>query len=106
MSDAGSHPPPERQETVRAALERVLREGPATSRDLSTAVGIPEKDIAEHLEHVRRSLGADAALRIEPAACLACGFIFQSRARFTRPSRCPTCKSERIDPPAFSISEP
>jgi predicted Zn-ribbon and HTH transcriptional regulator len=89
-------------ETVRAALREALRGHPRTALELSAAVGIPHKQIDDHLEHLRRS---GDALVVEPASCLACGFEFRDRSRTSRPSRCPKCKSERIDPPRFSLPE-
>ncbi len=96
--------PPERQQTVRAALKAALEEGPATAKDLSGAVGIREKDVAGHLEHLAKSLAREArALVVEPACCLACGFVFRERTRFERPGSCPECRQTRIDPPVFRI---
>ena len=96
--------PTERTATVRAALAEALREGPATARELSERVGIPEKDVPGHLEHLERSLEAHGEkLTIEPAECLACGYAFAGRRKLTRPGRCPECGSERIEPPAFRI---
>jgi predicted Zn-ribbon and HTH transcriptional regulator len=84
---------------VREALHRALREGPATAQELSTAVRVAQKQVLEHLEHLRRSL----ALHVEPARCLACGFVFDARTRLGKPSRCPECKSTRITLPRFSL---
>ena len=55
--------------------------------------------------------GADVAmenyrpgtLEVEPAQCLSCGFTFEERGRFRRPSRCPQCRSERLQPPRFWV---
>lgn len=91
-------------ETVREQLQRVLREGPATTRDLSRSLGIPERDVAGHLEHADRSLGRSAErLVIEPATCLECGFVFTRRRRFTRPGHCPKCRSTRTTLPEFRV---
>lgn len=96
--------PPERTETAREAIRRVLSEGPATAKDLSVEAGLREKDIPEHLEHLERSLRAEGLrLRLHAARCLACGFVFDERRRFTRPGACPKCRSTRIDPPVFEI---
>lgn len=96
--------PPERQETVREALERALREGPASARDLSAAAGLREKDVAEHLEHVEHSARARGErLVVEPAACADCGFRFDARQRLTKPGACPECRGTHIDPPLFSL---
>jgi transcriptional regulator len=89
-------------ETVRTALREALRGAPLTALELSAAVGIPHKQVDEHLEHLQRS---GVALVIEPAACLGCGYEFGGRTRTSRPSRCPECKSERIRPARFSLGE-
>jgi len=91
--------------TLRARLRAELEAAPATARELSTRLGSPEKEIVGHLEHLARSLAAKGlGLVIEPAACGACGFAFVDRRRLAKPSRCPRCKSERIEPPVFRIS--
>jgi transcriptional regulator len=85
-------------------LKRVLREGTFTARDLSARVGITEKDVAQHLEHVGRSVrDGGERLTVEHARCLGCGFVFKDRERLTRPSRCPRCKAERVQPARFGI---
>jgi transcriptional regulator len=97
-------PPLERHETVRQSIAAALRDHTLTARELSALVGVEEKEIAGHLEHLARSLPASGVeLVIEPARCAACGFEFQGRRRATRPSRCPECKRERIRPPAFKV---
>ncbi|HLL00613.1 MAG TPA: transcriptional regulator [Myxococcaceae bacterium] len=103
-----SRPGPQaRATTVRAALEAALAEAPEaglTARELSGAVGIPEKDVAEHLLHLDKSLKAlGGRLEVLPAECLACGFVFRDRKRFTRPGACPQCRATRIDAPAFRL---
>jgi len=99
--------PPVRATTVRGALEAELGSAPEeglTARELSARVGISEKDVAGHLEHLARSLRAGgAALTVLPAECLACGFVFRERQRLTRPGACPECRATRIEPPAFRI---
>lgn len=100
----GDSAPSPRGETVRAALRQALREGPATARDLSQAVGIREKDVADHLAHLSRSLARSSEqLVLEPASCIACGYRFTTRTRLERPGACPSCRSTRIDPPVFRI---
>jgi hypothetical protein len=101
--------PPSRSITTRDTLRDVLlvtrdTGAKATARDLATAASISEKDVAEHLEHLARSLPREG-LRLEmtPASCLVCAFVFGDRTRFTVPSACPSCRSERIAPPAFAV---
>ncbi len=82
MSRKDDRPPPARHETIRAALHRALQQGPATARDLSMEVGIREKDVAEHLAHLSRSLAQRGErLLVEPASCIACGYRFTARTR-------------------------
>jgi predicted Zn-ribbon and HTH transcriptional regulator len=78
-----------------------------TAREISAALSIPEKAVAEHLLHLRRTVrAAGGALVTEPAECLACGFRFARRERATTPSRCPVCRDEGIAPPRFSVRLP
>ena len=96
--------PTPRQATVRAALREALRAGPLSARALSARAGVPEKQVAGHLEHLGRSLKAGGErLQVEPARCLECGFVFRKRDRLSRPSRCPVCRSEHLDAPRFAI---
>lgn len=95
--------------TVRAALLAELRHGPITARELSARVRIPERDVAEHLEHIERSLHkarGKEPLRTEPPSCLDCGFVFRKRERLTRPGACPKCRGTHIEPPRFFIPSP
>jgi hypothetical protein len=93
-----------RGETVRAALADALRRGPATAKDLSAEVGVREKDVADHLAHLGRSLAhRNERLVVEPATCIACGFAFADRDRLTRPGACPRCRSTRIEPQVFAV---
>lgn len=85
-------------------MERALLEEPLTLRELSQRVGVAEKQLAEHLQHLAKSLKSRGTrLHTEPARCLGCGFTFGDRQRATAPSRCPKCKSERIEPPTFGL---
>lgn len=100
----GPRPPAARNETVRDALRRVLRERPATLQELSVAVSVAEKQLVEHMEHLARSLAREhESLIIEPSRCLACRYRFEGRTRITKPGRCPQCKSTRISPPCFQL---
>ena len=98
--------PDARRVTVRQALLEELLDGPATARDLSRLVGIPERDVAEHLSHLERSVrGHGQRLVIEPPVCLTCDFVFTHRGphRYTRPGRCPECHGRRITLPVFRV---
>lgn len=96
--------PRDREVTVRAALLTELRGGPVTARELSARVHIPERDVAEHLEHIDRSLHhGPESLHTDPPECLDCGFVFRKRERLTRPGACPKCRGTHIEPPRFWI---
>ena len=43
-------------QTVRQMMIDCLREGPSSAKDLSAWLGIPEREVLPHLEHVRKSL--------------------------------------------------
>lgn len=98
---------PERGATQRSAVREALLGRALTPREISSRASIREKDVAEHLEHLDRSLRRQGErLIVEPARCLACGAEIGGRGRFTTPSRCPECRSERVAPPAFRVETP
>ena len=91
-------------QTFRQAILDCLRQGPLTARELSGLLRIQEKDVIPHLEHLEKSLRRSAErLVIEPAECLKCGFRFEKRRRFSKPSACPLCRCQRIGPPVFRL---
>jgi predicted Zn-ribbon and HTH transcriptional regulator len=84
-------------------MRATLRDGWVTAMDLSQLLGIPEKDVAGHLDHVERSLDhTDERLVCELPRCLGCGFEF-TRQRFGRPGKCPRCRDRRVTRPRFCI---
>lgn len=102
----GPRPPAEAHDTVRRAIMKELEEGPLSAMDLSGRVGIPEKEVAGHLEHIRQTLHhTGKRLEVTPAECVKCGFVFEKRGKLNRPSRCPVCKGESIHAPLFSLRQ-
>lgn len=96
--------PPPHTETDRDRLAVLLVERPLTVRELSQAARIAERDVLGHLEHLARSAaGRGQRLSIEPSRCLGCDFVFQERTRFTKPGKCPECRSTRITPARFAL---
>ena len=92
------------QETTRHAITALLGEGPVSAKDISTLAHLPEKEVYSHLEHIRRSLHAfGTVLKVTPAECRSCGFVFAKRDRMTSPGKCPVCRSEAIFDPLFSL---
>ena len=99
--------PAARAETVRREIMACLRQDFLTAAELSSAVGIREKEVADHLEHIRKSAGHEhLKLSVKPARCLDCGFIFKKRERLKTPGKCPACRSEAVSEPRFSLMPP
>jgi transcriptional regulator len=90
--------------TLREQIIALLAQKKCSARVLSQTLGMSEKAIYEHIPHIIKTISAKGEnLEISPACCLSCGFEFKNRKRPTRPSRCPECRGERIDPPSFRI---
>ncbi len=98
-------PPPERRATVRERLREALAGGRAlTLLELSQEASIAERAIPDHLEHLRKSLRRQGQkLVVEPPRCQDCGFAFRDRRRFTRPGRCPSCRSTHLESPRVRL---
>lgn len=95
---------PARHETDRQAIRAVIAEAAFTAHEISEAAGVPEREVAGHLESISRSAKhRGERLIVEPARCETCRFTFRERKRLSTPSRCPNCRSERIHPPRFKI---
>jgi predicted Zn-ribbon and HTH transcriptional regulator len=90
--------------TLRQQIIDLLSDAEMDAREISREVGIKEKEVYAHLPHIARSLAAQGAkLAIRSSECLNCGYVFAERRRFTRPGRCPRCKSTRLLNPSFRI---
>ena len=95
------HIPADRHDTLRREIISLLMGQSLTAKELSERVGIGEKEVLEHLGHIKIAL--HGGLVVIPALCLGCGFSFRKRERLKKPGRCPVCHSERIVEPAFSV---
>jgi predicted Zn-ribbon and HTH transcriptional regulator len=99
--------PPPAQETVRQAILALLNGDPVSARDISIAVRIREKDVYDHLGHIRRTVQpAGAVLAVTPAECRRCGYVFAKRDRLTPPGKCPVCRHSGISEPLFALRWP
>ena len=76
-----------------------------SSLQLAHMLGIPERQVEEHLTHVVRTILRDKTRRfiLVPARCQDCDFVFRDRSRLTSPSRCPHCRNEAIAAPRYGI---
>lgn len=98
--------PPETRSTVRQKIIKALSDGTLTAGEISTRVGVSEKDVCDHLVHIQKTLSRNIdEFHVIPAECKGCGFQFQKRTRLTKPGRCPICRGEFIDEPLFSIKK-
>ena len=90
--------------TLRQQIIELLSSGELTHRDLSQALGIPEKEVVGHLGHIERTLRNQGKKLFEtPCQCLSCGFVFDKRTRFSKPGRCPNCKKSHIGTASYRI---
>jgi len=91
-------------QTIRQWMIALLSKEEMSSMELSQTIGIREKEVYEHLSHIARSVAAQRKkLIIRPFSCLGCGYVFQDRKRFTRPSRCPQCKGSHIKGARYQV---
>lgn len=95
--------PVERLETVRQKIISVLEGQTLSAKEISAEVSAPEKQVYEHLGHIRQTIKKEYKLIITPAECRKCGFVFKKRERLKKPGKCPLCRSESIQEPLFSI---
>ncbi len=93
------------EQTARQRIMGLLLDTRLTSRQLAQRVGIPERQVEDHLTHIVKTVARDRSRRfmLEPPACQDCGYIFRDRSRLTKPSRCPRCRSEAITAPRYGI---
>jgi hypothetical protein len=90
--------------TTRQEIIDLMEEAPRDARELSQLLRIKEKEVYENLAHIACSMKEKKKkLTVLPFSCLACGFVFEERRRFTRPGRCPRCKDSRVEYPVYRI---
>ncbi len=93
-------------DTVRHEILLVLERGFRSAGQISREVRISEREVYDHLDHIRKTVSKSGKhLIIAPAECKKCGFVFTKRERLSKPGRCPLCRGESIQEALFSISE-
>ncbi len=98
--------PAEKHETLRQSIIHFLENQTLSAKDISAHVGISEKEVCEHLEHIQKTINYKfKTLDIIPAECNKCGFLFKKRERLKKPGKCPICRGESIAEPLFTIKE-
>ena len=91
--------------TPRQRIIELLTDTRLATHQLAQMLGIPERQVEDHLEHVVKSVAHDKTrcFILEPSRCQDCEFVFRDRRRLTRPGRCPQCHSEDIAAPRYGI---
>ncbi len=101
-------------ETIRERIIELLRstEHPLTAEEIASMLGLdPRSDarlVYEHIRHAAKTVfrrsGGRLQVFMEPPRCRNCGYVFRLEVP-RRPSKCPRCGSQRIEPPRFIIRE-
>ncbi len=93
-------------ETIRERMIRLLSETntPLSAKEIAFELGMDnEKLVYEELKHVAKSIRRSGKrLYVQPAYCKKCGFVFKDNL-FKKPSKCPRCRSQWIEPPRYII---
>jgi len=92
-----------RSETIRKAIIAIIERDAYSAKEISAEIGIREKEVYEHLEHVRKSMGNPFI--VIPSKCKKCNFIFEKRAKLKKPGKCPVCHNQSIEAPLFKIQK-
>ena len=90
--------PEERTETIIQELLKLLEGRDIAIGELSKKIGRSEKELNGYLEQLLRI----GKLKIVPAECGKCGFVFETRNKIKKPGKCPKCKGTYIEQPLFS----
>ncbi len=90
--------------TVRQKIILLLEEGTVGFRELAKQLRISNRDLADHLSHISRTMKSKGKrLTAYPFRCMDCGFLFRDRKHFGKPGHCPLCRSTHIDDPPYAI---
>jgi len=83
----------------------MLAEQPRSVSSVARELGLKRGDVEDDFHHLIRSARAAGHLvRIEPARCRTCGFIFD-HTRLAKPSKCPSCRGSRILAAQISLTK-
>ena len=90
--------------TRRQELLAILERGERSFEELRRETQARVRDLDDDLAHLEKSLRhGPLRLVVVPAHCIACGFSFRKRERFSTPGRCPICHEERIAPASLRL---
>ncbi len=89
----------------RKELAQWLRQRPYRLSELAQLCECKVRDVEDDLRHLERSLAREGLkLRVEPARCRHCGFVF-SRDKLRKPGKCPKCRHTWIEEPRVWIED-
>ena len=91
--------------TRREEIYEILKKEKRSAQELANIFQVELKWIVEDLQHIAKSVRPTFELRMIPARCQKCDFIFKERSKIKAPTKCPKCKSEWIQPPLFFIEK-
>lgn len=87
----------------RRQLMGLLWEHPLTVNSIARQTGARPAEVVEDLRHLQKSLRhTNCRLVVEVAFCRQCEFEFGAD-KFDQPSRCPKCRSHRVEAPVISV---
>jgi predicted Zn-ribbon and HTH transcriptional regulator len=93
----------EAERTTRQRITDRLRETPLQAGAIANEFDITTSAALSHVEHISKSLSESSEqLLVAPPECSECGFD-EFDDLINRPSRCPDCKSETVEEPAFRV---
>ncbi len=96
-------------ETKRQSLARMLlNQGliPDLKNYMKQLEYSSKKHLIADILSVSKSLrNINKILKVEPASCIACGYIFDHKKKeFKIPSKCPKCHQQRIEWPSLRLT--
>jgi predicted Zn-ribbon and HTH transcriptional regulator len=87
----------------RRQLMDMISGTPRSESSIARELGLKRGDVEEDFQHLIRSANAAGhTVRIEPARCRTCGFMFDER-KLAKPGKCPACRGTRILEAQISI---
>lgn len=91
--------------TTRQRIADLLRERDATPSEVADELDTHVDSVYANLKHVSRSVeSSDDRMLVAPPECADCGFS-DFDDPLGRPSKCPSCKSERIEEPVLRVEK-
>ncbi len=91
--------------TRREDIYDILKHEKRTAQELANIFKIELSEIVDDLKHLARSVRPVFDLKMHPARCRNCEFVFMERVKVKAPTKCPKCKSEWIQAPLFFIEK-